>query len=76
MVRATPDSDWISAKYMTQMLSISRTKTYEILAQEKEIETVQLGRSLRINRASLERWLMKQRYPRWREDHVDMSQGG
>jgi excisionase family DNA binding protein len=73
MVKATSDSNWISPKYMMQMLSISRTKTYEILAQEKEIETVQLGRSLRINRTSLERWLSKQRYPKWREDHVDMS---
>jgi excisionase family DNA binding protein len=49
------------------MLSLGRTKVYEILAQE-EIETVQIGRSIRVNKASLERWLQTQRYPKWREN--------
>jgi excisionase family DNA binding protein len=49
------------------MLSLGRTKVYEILAQE-DIETVQIGRSIRVNKASLERWLQTQRYPKWREN--------
>jgi hypothetical protein len=38
------------------------------LAQEEDIETVQIGRSIRVNKASLERWLQTQRYPNWREN--------
>jgi excisionase family DNA binding protein len=49
------------------MLSLGRSKVYEILAQEEEIETVQIGRSIRVNKASLERWLRTKRYPKWRE---------
>jgi excisionase family DNA binding protein len=49
------------------MLSLGRSKVYEILAQEEEIETVQIGRSIRVNKASLERWLQTQHYPKWRE---------
>jgi excisionase family DNA binding protein len=46
------------------MLDLGRSKVYEILAQEEEIETVQIGRSIRVNKASLERWLQTQRYPK------------
>jgi excisionase family DNA binding protein len=48
------------------MLDLGRSKVYEILAQEEDIETVQIGRSIRVNKASLERWLQTQRYPNWR----------
>ena len=60
-------SQWITVKEMQQMLSLGRSKTYEILAREEGIETVQLGTAIRVNRASLERWLKEQRYPKWRE---------
>jgi excisionase family DNA binding protein len=50
------------------MLDLGRSKVYEILAQEEDIETVQIGRSIRVNKASLERWLQTQRYPNWREN--------
>lgn len=55
-------SEWITVKEMQRMFSLGRSKAYEILAQEDEIETIQLGRALRINKASLERWVRNQRY--------------
>jgi excisionase family DNA binding protein len=60
--------EWVSADYVRKMLDLGRSKVYEILAQEEEIETVQIGRSIRVNKASLERWLQTQRYPKWREN--------
>lgn len=53
---------WITVDEMRRMLSISRTKAYEIAASGC-VETVKIGRSLRINAESLSRWLESQRYP-------------
>jgi excisionase family DNA binding protein len=61
----TQQSEWISVRQMQQLLSIGATKTRELLAWE-DIEAVQIGRAIRVNRASLERWLREQRYPPWR----------
>jgi hypothetical protein len=61
------DSEWITVREMQRILSIGRSKAYEICAQEEEIETVQLNTAIRINKASLDRWLRQQRYPRWRD---------
>lgn len=62
MAQALPEVEWITVKDMQRILCLSRSKAYEILSQEEEIETVQLGRAVRINRASLERWVRRQRY--------------
>lgn len=62
------DSEWITVKEMQQMLSLGRSKTYEILSREEGIETVQLGTAIRVNKASLIQWLRDQRYPKWREN--------
>ncbi len=66
MKEATSGGEWITVNEMRRMLSLGRSKTYALLAQEEAIETVQLGRALRVNRTSLERWLEGQRYPKWR----------
>jgi len=58
------DSEWITVKEMQRMLSLGRSKAYEICAQEKEIEITQIGTAIRINKASLESWIRKQRYPK------------
>lgn len=63
-----PDGEWISVKEMQRLLCIGRTKSYEILAREQEIEAVAIGTAVRVNRARLDRWVRKQRYPRWRKD--------
>jgi hypothetical protein len=60
--------EWVGPDYVRKMLDLGRSKVYEILAQEEDIETVQIGRSIRVNKASLERWLQTQRYPKWREN--------
>jgi excisionase family DNA binding protein len=62
VAQEVPESQWITVKEMQQVLSLSRSKAYEIVSQEDEIETVQIGRAVRINKASLERWVRKQRY--------------
>ena len=61
-------SEWITVKEMRRILSIGRSKAYEILAQEEEIEAVTIGTTIRVDKISLDRWLRKQRYPRWREN--------
>jgi len=70
MEQATPNGEWITVKEMQQLLSLSESKTREILVQEEGIETVQIGRAIRVNRASLERWLKEQRYSKRREGSV------
>ena len=62
------NGEWITVKEMQEKLSLGRSKAYELLSLEESIETVQLGTALRVNRASLERWLQQQRYPKWRND--------
>ncbi len=54
---------WIKVEEMRKHLAISKTKAYEI-ATSGCLETVKIGRCLRINAQSLERWLESQRYPR------------
>ncbi len=43
MDQAAPRSEWITVREVQKMLSLGRSKTYEILSQEEGIETVQLG---------------------------------
>lgn len=65
MTHTAQNSEWITVKEMRQMLSLGRSKAYEILVSEREIETIQIGRAIRVNKASLEGWLDGQRYPKW-----------
>lgn len=50
---------WITVSEMGRMLSLGRTKCYE-LARSEAFETVKIGRALRINRKSLEEWICRQ----------------
>ena len=63
MAQATPEDTWLTMKQIQQLLSLSRGKAYEIVASEEEIETVQLGRTLRVNKASLDRWVPQATLP-------------
>ncbi len=47
---------WITVEELRDRLSISKTKAYE-LASSGAIETVKIGRSLRISEESFTRWL-------------------
>ena len=75
MAQATPEDSWITVRDMQRMLSLGRKKSYAILAREPEIETVQLGSAIRINKASLERWVRRQRYPHWHQDSAPADEG-
>ena len=58
----TKDSDaetWITVGEMGRILSLGRTKCYELVSSE-EFETVKIGRALRINRKSLDKWIRRQ----------------
>ncbi len=52
---------WITVERMRQHLGISKGLAYKI-ATSGDLETVKIGRSLRINEDSLRRWLDSVRY--------------
>lgn len=47
---------WITVDEVRNRLSISKNKAYEI-ANDGSLETVKIGRSLRVSEDSLDRWL-------------------
>ncbi len=47
---------WITVDEIRNRLSISKNKAYEI-ANDGSLETVKIGRSLRVSEDSLDRWL-------------------
>ena len=47
---------WITVDEMRDRLSISKNKAYQ-LANDGSLETVKIGRSLRVSEESLNRWL-------------------
>jgi excisionase family DNA binding protein len=76
MAQETLDSEWITVKQMQHLLSLGRSKAYEILSQEEEIEVAQIGTAIRINKASLQSWIRKHRYPAWRQGASTADEGG
>jgi excisionase family DNA binding protein len=52
----TTKTNWITVDEMRHRLSISKNKAYQI-ANGGSLETVKIGRSLRISEESLTRWL-------------------
>jgi excisionase family DNA binding protein len=44
---------WITVDEMQRMFSLSKNKAYDLLSTSEEIEAVRLGRSVRVNKASL-----------------------
>ncbi len=58
---------WVTVNEMKDRLSISKNKAYQI-ANDGSVETVRIGRSLRINEESLTHWLASQR--------IQSSRGG
>ncbi|QYJ15623.1 hypothetical protein Rxycam_01447 [Rubrobacter xylanophilus DSM 9941] len=54
--------EWLKVPEVAQVLRIARSRAYELVA-EGEIPSVRIGRSVRVNRGELERWLEGRRYP-------------
>ena len=54
--------EWLTLREMQEILGIGKTKGYELVATGA-LPSVRIGRSIRISRKELERWLDQQRYP-------------
>ncbi|WP_240432435.1 helix-turn-helix domain-containing protein [Rubrobacter indicoceani] len=53
--------EWMKAGEVAKELRIARSRAYELVATG-EIPAVRIGRSVRVNRKELERWLQQQSY--------------
>lgn len=60
------EHEWLKVPEVAQVLRIARSRAYELVA-EGEIPSVRIGRSVRVSRRELERWLEGQRYPEVRQ---------
>ncbi len=52
--------EWLKVPEVAQVLRIARSRAYELVA-EGEIPSVRIGRSVRVSRRELGRWLEGQR---------------
>jgi excisionase family DNA binding protein len=61
------EHEWLKVPEVAQLLRIARSRAYELVG-EGEIPSVRIGRSVRVSRKELDRWLEEQRQPnaRWR----------
>jgi excisionase family DNA binding protein len=55
------DKEYLKVTEVAEYLQIGRTRAYELVSSG-EIPSVRIGRSVRVSRRELERWLEKQRY--------------
>ncbi len=53
--------EYLKVPEVAEVLRIARSRAYELVADGK-IPSVRIGRSVRVNRRELERWLEGQRY--------------
>lgn len=53
--------EWLKVGEVAQELRVARSRAYDLVATG-EIPAVRIGRSVRVNRNELERWLEKQSY--------------
>lgn len=54
--------EYLKVPEVAEMLRIARSRAYELVADEK-IPSVRIGRSVRVSRRELEKWLEERRYP-------------
>ena len=59
--------EYLKVPEVAEVLRIARGRTYELVGSG-EIPSVRIGRSVRVSRRELDKWLEKQRQPsaRWR----------
>ena len=53
--------EWLKVPEVAEVLRIARSRAYELVA-DGEIPAVKIGRSVRVSRKELDRWLEDQRY--------------
>jgi excisionase family DNA binding protein len=54
--------EFMKVAEIAQELRIARSRAYELLAADRIIPAVKIGRSVRLRRTELERWLEGQSY--------------
>lgn len=59
--------EYLKVPEVAEVLRVARSRAYELVA-DGEIPSVRIGRSVRVSRRELDRWLDEQRQPsaRWR----------
>lgn len=59
--------EWLKVPEVAEVLRIARSRAYE-LVQSGEIPSIKIGRSIRVSRRELKRWLEEHRQPsaNWR----------
>lgn len=55
------EHEYLKVPKVARVLRIARSRAYELVA-DGEIPAVKIGRSVRVSRKELERWLEGQRY--------------
>lgn len=58
--------EYLKVPEVAEMLRIARSRAYELVADE-EIPSVRIGRSIRVSRGELEKWLEERSYPEARQ---------
>jgi excisionase family DNA binding protein len=58
--------EYLKVPEVAVVLRIARSRAYELVA-DGEIPSVRIGRSVRVSRRELERWLEEQHYPEARQ---------
>lgn len=53
-------NEWLKVPEVAEILRIARNRAYELIA-DGEIPAVRIGRSVRVSRKGLDRWLEGQR---------------
>lgn len=53
--------EWLKVPEVAEVLRIARSRAYDLVA-DGEIPAVKIGRSVRVSRKELDRWLENQRY--------------
>lgn len=53
--------EWLKVPEVAELLRVARSRAYELVA-DGEIPAVKIGRSVRVSRKELDRWLEGQRY--------------
>lgn len=56
-----PQHEYLKVPEVAKVLRIARSRAYELVA-EGQIPAVRIGRSVRVPRHELDRWLADQRY--------------
>jgi excisionase family DNA binding protein len=58
--------EWLKVPEVARIIRVARSRAYELVA-EGEIPSVRIGRSVRVSRRELDKWLEEQRHPsaRW-----------